>query len=57
MNAWFRWIAGTLCSVSLVALLPGVASAQGSPQNSDQGRILARFHSAGTACGVVCRAG
>src|SRR5665213_2512305 len=32
MNAWFRLIAGILCSVSLVALLPGVASAQGSPQ-------------------------
>jgi len=31
MNAWFRLIAGTLCSVSFVALLPGTALAQGSP--------------------------
>ena len=32
MNAWFRLIAGALCSVSLVTLLPSLASAQGSPQ-------------------------
>jgi NitT/TauT family transport system substrate-binding protein len=31
MSAWFRLIAGTLCFVLLVALLPGAASAQGSP--------------------------
>ena len=31
MNAWSRWFAGTLCSISLVALLPGVVAAQGSP--------------------------
>jgi NitT/TauT family transport system substrate-binding protein len=31
MSAWFRLIAGTLCAVSLVASLPGTASAQGSP--------------------------
>jgi NitT/TauT family transport system substrate-binding protein len=28
MNAWFRWVAGTLCAASLAALLPGAASAQ-----------------------------
>src|SRR6059058_3174413 len=28
MNAWFRLIAGTLCSASLAVLQPGAASAQ-----------------------------
>ena len=31
MSAWFRLIAGTLCSAALVGLFPGAASAQGSP--------------------------